>query len=118
MPTWVKSGVWGIILGSILTMVLGFGYAGWTTKSTVERLSAQRADAAVTAALVPVCLARSKSDNASVKRLGELRAITSSYEQQEFVTKIGWAEVPGTDTSSRDLAEACASALIKATSAK
>ena len=42
--------------------------------------------------------------------------MTSSYEQQEFVTKTGWATVPGSDEPNRDVAEACASALLKTAS--
>jgi len=73
-----------------------------------------RADDA--AALVPLCVAQSKADKAAVSKLGELRAMTSSYEQQEFVTKTGWATVPGSDEPNRDVAEACASALLKTAS--
>ena len=118
MPTWVKSGLWGLVLGSIVTMIVGFSYGGWITKSTANQLVRQQSDVAVTAALLPVCLARSKDDKTSAKKLGELRAMTSSYEQQEFITKTGWATLPGSDTQSRDLADACASALLKSAATK
>ena len=118
MPTWVKSGIWGIVIGSLVTMFVGFSYGGWITSTTANQLVRQGSDAAVTTALLPVCLARSKADHTGVKKLGELRAMTSSYEQQEFVTKAGWATLPGTDTSSRELADACASALLKSAAAK
>ena len=113
MPQWVKSTVWGAVAGSILTMIVGFSYGGWVTGGTSERAAKQHADTAVTAALVPVCVAQSKADQGAAKKLGELRAISSSYEQQEFVTKTGWATVPGTENPNRDVAEACASMLLK-----
>ena len=113
MPIWVKPGAWGAVLGSILTMIVGFSFGGWMLSSTGERLARQHADVAVTAALVPLCVAQSKADQGAAKKLGELRAMTSSYEQQEFVTKTGWATVPGTEDPNRDLAEACATALLK-----
>lgn len=116
MPSWVKPTVWGAVLGSVLTMILGFSYGGWMLSSTGNRLARQHADTAVTAALVPLCVAQSKADQAAVKKLGELRAMTSSYEQQEFVTKTGWATVPGSETPNRDVAEACAAALLKTAS--
>jgi hypothetical protein len=116
MPIWVKPAVWGAVLGSVLTMTLGFSYGGWMLSSTGDRLAKQHADAAVTTALVPLCVARSKADQAAAKKLGELRAMSSLYEQQEFVTKTGWATLPGSDTPNRDVAEACASALLKVAS--
>ena len=97
-------------------MIVGFSYGGWTTSSTTARLGKVQADAAVTAALVPFCIAQSKADRAGTKKMVELRAITSSYEQQEFVTKTGWATVPGSEGPNRDVAEACAAALLKTAS--
>lgn len=99
-------------------MIVGFAWGGWVTGGTALQMSRQRADTAVTAALVPLCVAQSKADRGAIKKLAELRAITSSYEQQEFVTKTGWATVPGGESPNRDLAEACASALLKTASAK
>jgi pimeloyl-ACP methyl ester carboxylesterase len=113
---WVKPGVWGAVLGSILTMIVGFSYGGWMTAGTAERLGKQQADTAVTAALVPVCVAHSKADQGAATKLALLRGMTSSYDQQEFVTKAGWATVPGTDSANRDVAEACAAALLKTAS--
>ena len=49
-----------------------------------------------------------KADLASAKKLGELTAITSSYEQTEFVMKSGWATFPGQADPNRAVAEACA----------
>ena len=116
MPKWIKPGVWGVVIGSVLTMIVGFGWGGWTTSGTATRNAREQADSAVTAALVPVCVAQSKADQASAKKLSELRAMSSSYEQQEFVTKAGWATVPGSAEPSRELADACASTLMKTAS--
>jgi dienelactone hydrolase len=110
---WMKPGVWGAVLGSILTMIVGFSWGGWTTSTTANQAAIQRADAAVTTAFVPICLAQGKVDGANGKKLGELKAITSSYEQTDFVMKAGWATFPGTTDPNRNVAEACASALLK-----
>jgi hypothetical protein len=115
---WMKPGVWGVVIGSILTMIVGFSWGGWTTSSTANQLAVKQADAAVTAALVPICLAGEKSDVARAKKLGELTAITSSYEQTEFVMKTGWATFPGKEDPNRDVAEACAAQLLKTAAAK
>jgi hypothetical protein len=115
---WMKPGVWGVVIGSILTMIVGFSWGGWTTSSTANQLAVKQADAAVTAVLVPICLAGEKSDVARAKKLGELTAITSSYEQTEFVMKTGWATFPGKEDPNRDVAEACAAQLLKTAAAK
>ena len=115
---WLKPGIWGVVVGSILTMIVGFSWGGWTTSSTANQVATKQADAAVTAALVPICLAQEKSDGVKGKKLGELKAITSSYEQTEFVMKTGWATFPGKADPNRDVAEACASALLKTAAAK
>lgn len=116
MPKWMTPAVWGAVFGSILTMIIGFSYGGWVTASTADRLARQQRDTAVTAALVPVCVEQSRADPGVTKKLAELRAITSSYEQQEFVTKTGWATFAGSDTANRDVAEECAAALLKTVS--
>ena len=116
IPIWVKPAAWGVVLGSILTMIVGFSYGGWTTSGTALQQAKQRADTAVTAALVPLCVAQSKADRGAAQKLAALRAITSSYEQHEFVTKTGWATVPGSEGPNRDVAEACTSVLLKTAS--
>ena len=114
----LKPGVWGGVIGSILTMIVGFSWGGWTTSNTTNQLATSRADAAVTTALVPICLAREKSDATNGKKLGELKAITTSYEQTDFVMKAGWATFPGKADPNRDVAEACASTLVNPAAAK
>jgi hypothetical protein len=115
---WFKPGVWGVVIGSILTMIVGFSWGGWTTSSTAHEMAMKQTDAAVTAALVPICLAGEKSDVTRAKKLGELKAITSSYEQTEFVMKTGWATFAGTADPNRAVAEACASQLVAIAAAK
>ena len=115
---WLKPGVWGVVIGSILTMIVGFSWGGWTTSSTALPVTMKQADAAVTAALVPICLAGEKADVARAKKLGELTAITSSWEQTEFVMKTGWATFPGQADPNRAVAEACAAGVLKTAAAK
>jgi hypothetical protein len=115
---WIKPGIWGAVIGSILTMIVGFNWGGWTTSTTANQVANQRAEAAVTTAFVPTCLAREKVDATKGKKLGELKAITTSYDQTDFVMKAGWATFPGKEDPNRDVAEACAAALVKPVAAK
>jgi dienelactone hydrolase len=99
-------------------MMVGFSWGGWTTSATALQVAMKQSDAAVTAALLPICLAGEKADVARVKKLGELTAITSSYEQTEFVMKTGWATFPGQEDPNRAVAEGCAAALLNTAAAK
>jgi hypothetical protein len=114
----LKPGIWGAVIGSILTMIVGFGWGGWTTAGTARQAAMQQTDAAVLTALVPICVASEKTDLGRTKKLAELTAITSSYEQTEFVMKAGWATFPGQPDANRPVAEACAAALLKTAAAK
>ena len=114
----LKPGIWGAVIGSILTMIVGFSWGGWTTSSMARQVAMQQTDAAVTAALVPICLAGEKADLGRTKKLAELTTITSSYDQTEFVMKAGWATFPGQADPNRGVAEACASALLKTAATK
>ena len=115
---WIKPGIWGAVIGSVLTMIIGFGWGGWVTAGTADQVARQQANAAVTSALTPFCLAKAKMDPAGAKKLGELRAIDYSYQQQQFVIEAGWASMPGSEEPNRQVAEACASQLLKTAEAK
>jgi hypothetical protein len=115
--TWIKPGAWGVAVGSVLTMMVGFSWGGWTTSGTADRLATERSTAAVTAALVPVCLEKSKADPGVVTKVVALKALTSSYEQRDAVAKDGWATV-GAGEANSSVAEACATELLKVTAAK
>jgi hypothetical protein len=115
---WIKPGIWGAVIGSVLTMIVGFGWGGWVTGGTADQFARQQANAAVTSALTPFCLAKAKMDPASAKKLGELRTIEYSYGQQQFVLEAGWASMAGSDEPNRQVAEACASQLLKTAEAK
>jgi len=115
---WMKPGIWGVVVGSILTMIVGFNWGGWTLGSTANQLAIQRVDAAMTTAFIPICLAQAKADATKGKKLGELKALTASYDQTDFVMKSGWATFPGKADPNRDVAEACASALLKSAAAQ
>jgi hypothetical protein len=110
--TWIKPGAWGVVVGGIVTMIVGFSWGGWTTSGTTDRIAMERTTAAVTAALVPVCLEKSKADPAVAKKVGALKALTSSYEQRNAVAKDGWATV-GAGEANSNVAEACATELVK-----
>ncbi len=50
----VKYGVWGLICGAVVAMIIGFAWGGWTTSSTTQKKS----DAAVLASQAAICVAQ------------------------------------------------------------
>jgi len=113
VPTWFNPAVMGAIAGGIVTMIVGFNYGGWYLGSSAETRAQKQSTAAVTAALVPVCVSQSQADPDGATKLKAFSAIKSSYEQRDFVMKAGWATMPTADAPNQDLASACADVLAK-----
>jgi hypothetical protein len=108
---WLKPGVWGAIIGGVVTMIVGFSWMGWTLGGTAERMALERANAAVVVALTPTCVSRfMQQPNAAVK-LKELQTI-DSWKQREFVEAGGWATSSGDKTPNSSVANACAEVLV------
>jgi hypothetical protein len=101
----VKYGIWGLILGAGLAMIVGFNWGGWSTRGT----SQERTDAALLAARAAICVAqftRSPND----QRLKELKA-ANSWERAAVIEKGGWDRMPGEDKAVDTVARACAEGL-------
>ena len=112
-PTWLKPAIMGAIAGGIATMIVGFNYGGWYLGSSAETLAQKQSNAAVVAALVPVCVSQSQADPEGVAKLKAFGAIKSSYDQRDFVLKAGWATMPKAEAPNQDVASACADVLAK-----
>ena len=53
VPQWFKPAFWGVVVGTIGIMIIGFAWWGWVLGSTAEKMAKERADGAVTASLSP-----------------------------------------------------------------
>jgi hypothetical protein len=111
-PPETKPAVLGAAGGAIVLAIVGFAWGGWVTASSAERSAKQRAEAAVVAALLPVCVAKFQASADVAVHLAALKK-ASSWEQGPYVEKGGWANMPGSTTANSDLARACAEALSK-----
>ena len=70
---WLKPGIWGAIIGSVITMILGFSWMGWVLGGTAERLALERSNTAVVVALTPVCTSKFMGQPNAAVKLKELR---------------------------------------------
>jgi len=111
-PTWLKPGMWGVIVGAAGTMIIGFSWLGWTLGTTAERVAQERMEVAVASALTPICVENFLEQSDATVKLTGLKAI-DSWKQTEFVEQGGWATMPGSTTPARGVASACAEALVK-----
>jgi hypothetical protein len=109
---WLKPAVWGAIIGSIVTMIVGFSWMGWVLGPTAEKMAVDRANTAVVVALTPSCVSRFMQQPNAGARLKELQAV-DSWKQRDFVEAGGWATPSGEKTPNSGVANACAELLLK-----
>ena len=102
----VKYGVWGLIGGAIIAMIIGFAWGGWTTASTTQRMG----DEALLAARAAICVAQFMKQPNPQEKLQELEKI-SSYQRSTFIEKGGWDKMPGEEKAGPMVARACADGL-------
>jgi hypothetical protein len=111
----LKHTLQGVVIGAALAMVVGFSWLGWTLDSTAKRMAQEQANAAVVAALTPICVARFMRQPDAPAKLVSFRA-TDSWKQREFVESGGWATMAGSSAPNSAVASACAEELAKAKS--
>ena len=100
----------GAIAGSVLTMVVGFGWGGWQLQSSAHKAADLQTNKALVAALAPICVDKFRQA-ADVKATTVALNATDSWKRDTFVEKGGWATFPGAAEPNRDVAEACATIL-------
>jgi hypothetical protein len=102
----IKYGIWGLICGAVIAMVIGFAWGGWSTSSTTQGKS----DAAVLASQAAICVAQFMKDPNYAAKLKELEG-TDSWKRSEFIEKGGWDKMPGQKEASSGVSSACAEGL-------
>ena len=101
----------GLVGATIFFVILFTHGSVWFNPWAAEALAKKAADAAVVTALAPVCVDQFKRANDASANLAALKKITSEYDQETFVTKGGWATMPGSDSPRYGVAKLCAQML-------
>ena len=109
IPVETKPALWGMAGGAIAAAIIGFGWGGWVTGGRAESDAMQRTNAAVVAALAPVCVERFQAAPGLETNLTELKKV-DSWSRGDYVEKGGWATAPGKPPSDQvgAIARACA----------
>jgi hypothetical protein len=101
-----KYGIWGLIVGACVTMIIGFAWGGWTTESTTKSLSQD----AVLESQSAICVAQFKQVKNYAVKFKEFED-TSSYSRADFIEKGGWDRMPGQSEANYAVSQACANEL-------
>lgn len=99
----------GAACGAVAAMIIGFTWGGWTLQSKAQKLADQKAEAAVVAALTPICVDKFEQAANAKTTLAALKA-EDSWKRDNFIITGGWATFPG-NSPNRDVAEACGKVL-------
>jgi len=112
IPVQTKPFLSGAAAGPVALTIVGFAWGGWVTGRTAEQLAIARADQAVISSLTPICVAQFRKDPRARANLAAMNAI-DRWQRTEYVSKGGWATMPdGSGEPNREVASACADALI------
>jgi len=102
----VTFGIWGLIIGAVIAMIIGFAWGGWLTGGTAQKMT----DEAVLASQAAICVAQFMKQPNNEEKLKELEKI-DYWKRSEFIEKGGWDKMPGQEKGSPYVAEACAKGL-------
>ena len=102
----IKYGVWGLVVGAVITMIIGFAWGGWTTSSTTKTMTEE----AVVASQAAICVAQFMKAPDHEAKLKEFEAV-SSWKRPEFIAKGGWDKMPGQKDADYGVARACSDGL-------
>ena len=108
----IKPVLMGAVGGAVALAIVGFGWGGWVTGGTAETMANKQAKSAMVAALAPICAARFQAESGFDAKLVE-RNDTRTYQRHTFIEDGGWATMPGSDESDRDVAKACVDLILE-----
>ena len=102
----IKYGVWGLICGAVIAMIIGFAWGGWKTTSTAITMTEE----AVLASQAAICVAQFMKEPNHKEKLKELKEL-SSYQRADLIEKGGWDIMPGQEKAGYAVARACTDGL-------
>jgi hypothetical protein len=108
---WVKPAMLGVVGGAIAAIVIGFSWGGWITGGSATKMAAASADSAVVQAFTPLCIAKAEQAPA------QLALLDKPWQRHEFVVEAGWVDNVN-EKYRRDVARACATAVMEAMEAE
>ncbi len=105
----------GAAAGAAVTIIIGFGWGGWSLGSTAERMAKEQSDVAVVAALAPVCADKFRALPDAEAKTMALSKADSWKRGDEFPKEL--VTLPGQSYPSSALVSACTTLLLTPKSA-
>ena len=102
--------VQGGLFGAAATAFIGFNWGGWMLESTARQKAVADTSAALVAVLAPMCADRFNSGAEAALNMAEFKKV-SSWQQDSYIQKGGWATFPGMTSPDLAIAQACAKSL-------
>jgi len=100
----------GAFVGFLATVIIGFSWGGWTLESTAKQMAEKSSNAALVAALAPMCAEKFRQAADASENMSELKKV-NSWMQDSYIEKGGWATFPGMASPEHGVAQACADLL-------
>ena len=102
--------VQGAIVGGLATVFIGFNWGGWTLESNAKQMAVRDTSAALVAVLAPMCADKFRTASEAPLNMAEFNKV-SSWQQDSYIQKNGWATFPGMSSPDLAIAAACAKLL-------
>ena len=99
----IKYGIWGLIFGAVIAMIVGFAWGGWTTSSKTETMT----EDALLASQSAICVAQFMKTPNHEEKLKEFEKV-NQWERFKFIEEGGWDKMPGQEKADHGVARACA----------
>jgi hypothetical protein len=111
IPAEVQPASWRAVGGAAVAIAIGFIWGGWVTGSTSEARAVNRAETAVVAVLIPICVENFRRSPDAAANLASLTE-AKSWDRHTFIEKGGWATAAGSTEPYQAVARACAAELV------
>jgi hypothetical protein len=104
----VKYGIWGLIIGAVIAMIVGFAWGGWTTAGTAQTMTKET----LLASRAAICVAQFMKQPNHEEKLKEFEGLSRwGRKRAEFIEKGGWDKMPGQEEAGAAVAGACTDGL-------
>ncbi len=105
--------LWSCAACVVATLIVGFSWGGWVTGGTARDMATKAVEEANASMAAGFCVTQFKNDANAVARLAALNK-TDTWDRSDFITKGGWAKLPGMKEPVPGSADLCAKALTEA----
>ncbi|HWN05621.1 MAG TPA: hypothetical protein VNO53_00535, partial [Steroidobacteraceae bacterium] len=101
---------WIVVVCVAATLIIGFGFSGWVTGGTAQKMADEAAATSRNQLAAAVCAREFMRAADARTRLAKLQAL-DWWERDDQVVAGGWATMPGEKEADSAVAELCATRL-------